>query len=696
MAVLDWTSAQRGALQWLAENRRALSADHQIIWSFHEPSWREYRSSRWYMDRLESEGFEVERGTAGMPTAFRARWSSGRGHVIAGYAEYDAVPGQSQAPVPYRKPRDGVSRHAAGHTDPHSGLGIGSFAGFLAAKHAMEKHSIGGTLVFFGEPAEKICGSKPVHAAHGYYDGLDAAISFHPHSFPALTNGCFWDTTSAPYWSRIYTFECRNPESWQSEAAGGNVAHAHATARAPGAIDAVCLMYTNSKMMKESMLPHTGSWTLNEFIPIAGQASADNIAPGVGQIQYAIRAPTLAMCEAAFALLDRNADHVAAMTHCTVEKAWITKTRAGLPNHAMAELAFRNFERLGAPRWSQEAKFFARGLQMSLGLEPMAEPFLDGLMKLTPPQQAEAAFRAQLPPWQLNYAADDYVEYTWHAPTVRLYVGRPTLQLPKPGYRYPEWVRHAMGGVPDCIDPMWSKASEVIATTILDLMTDANALARAQAEFRERTGGGVGGSKWVAPLLPCAFAAPIGYRWPEYVETPRGPEWTIPAAPLPEEGPSSLHDLVANMIARTRFPFPGQTTWPADYTTLINVPERKKAIETPDGPHYPDIVIVDGTGRVREIGEVEMTVGPALVPHLNAASLNADSDTPTGVRHFFLYVPAGQEIAAQALLEENDISYAGVRGFSVSANGTISIIPFVTKGDTYDHQPTNPQSLTTK
>src|SRR6266567_9277412 len=156
MAVLDWTLAQRGALQWLAENRRALSADHQIIWSFHEPSWREYRSSRWYMDRIESEGFEVERGTAGMPTAFRARWSSGRGPVIAGYAEYDAVPGQSQAPVPYRKPRDGVSRHAAGHTDPHSGLGIGSFAGFLAAKHAMEKHSIGGTLVFFGEPAEKI------------------------------------------------------------------------------------------------------------------------------------------------------------------------------------------------------------------------------------------------------------------------------------------------------------------------------------------------------------------------------------------------------------------------------------------------------------------------------------------------------------------------------------------------------------
>ena len=68
------------------------------------------------------------------------------------------------------------------------------------------------------------------------------------------------------------------------------------------------------------MLPHTGSWTLNEFIPIAGQATADNLPPGIGQIQYAMRAPTLAMCEAVFAVLDRNADHIAAMTHCTVEQ----------------------------------------------------------------------------------------------------------------------------------------------------------------------------------------------------------------------------------------------------------------------------------------------------------------------------------------------------------------------------------------
>lgn len=528
MTTADWSPAQAEALAFLAAQQARFSEDHLTIWSFHEPSWREYRSSAWYMDRLEAEGFAVERGTAGMPTSFCARWSNGPGPVIAGYAEYDAVPGQSQAPVPYRCPRPGESPNAAGHTDPHSALGIGSFAGFLAGKHAMERMGIPGTLVYFGEPAEKMCGAKPVHAAHGYYDGLDAAISFHPHSFPALTNGCFWETTSAPYWSRIYTFRCDDPENWQIDFTRAGVTHVHAIARAPGALDAVTLMYSTSKMMKESMLPHSGSWTLNEFIRTGGQATADNIAPGIGQIQYSFRGPKLEMCETVFEILDRNADHIAAMTQCTVEKAWITRCRPGLPNKAFAKLTFENFERLGPPEWSDAAKDFARALQENLGLDPMAEPFLDGMERLTPPWEAEEAFRAQLPPWQLNFAADDYVDYTWHAPTVRLYVARPTLGAPADApVRYPEWTRNAMGGVPACIDPMWSKAAQVIATTVLQLMTDAAALAAIRAEFEERTGGGVGGTKWIAPLLPADFKAPVDYPWPEYVDTPRGPEWSL-------------------------------------------------------------------------------------------------------------------------------------------------------------------------
>ena len=49
-----------------------------------------------------------------------------------------------------------------------------------------------------------------------------------------------------------------------------------------------------------------------------------------------------------------------------------------------------------------------------------------------------------------------------------------------------------------------------------------------QAEFDERTGGGLGGTDWVAPLLPRDFAPPVDLRWPEYVTTVRGEEWWLP------------------------------------------------------------------------------------------------------------------------------------------------------------------------
>ncbi|MGR3565750.1 MAG: amidohydrolase [Heliomarina sp.] len=521
------TPQKQTAVDWVEENTPQLSLDHKTIFDFHEPSWREYKSAKWYVERLRAEGFTVEEGSGGMPTAFCAEWSNGEGPTIGGYAEYDAVPGMSQDAVPYRAPRPGTNRYAAGHTDPHSGLGIGSFAGFLAAKHAMEKHDIKGRLKFFGEPAEKMCGSKPVHATKGYYNDLDAAISFHPHSFANMGNSCFWDTHSAPYWSRIYTFRCDEPETWQSSKADGGLAHKHFTARAPGAIDAVCMMYTSGKYMKESMLPHQGSWSLNEFIVQAGQATADNIAPGFSQIQYSLRAPLLDMCESVFEVLDRNAEHCAAMAHCTVEKVWVTRTRAGLPNHAMASVTWENLQKVGAPQWNEKARDFAREILSGLGYENVEDPFVPEIQKLTSPQDGEAVFRKQLPSWQMHLAADDYVDYTWHAPTVRLYIGRPTLQMPD-GARCPEWARLAMGGVADCIDPMWITAGKVIGATIIDLLTDGETLDKAQAEFRERTGGGIGGDKWVAPLLPADYEPPVFYKWPEYVETVRGEEWSIP------------------------------------------------------------------------------------------------------------------------------------------------------------------------
>lgn len=520
--------ARRAALDWVAAHENELSQWTSKIWHFGETAWREYKSAAWYVDRLRAEGFTVEAGSGGMPTAFAASFTTGAGPVIGGYAEYDGVPGNCQAADTRKRPRDGMSPQAGGHTDPHSALGIGSLGGFLAAKAAMQAHGIGGTLKFFGEPAEKVRGSKPIHAARGYYDNTDAFISFHPAYMLPLSNTARWDTHCGASFAAIYSFHCDEPENWLAAPGDSPIPQAHSAARAPGANDALVAMYTLSKMTKESMLPFSMGWSLSEAILTMGQATADNLPAGLAQIQYLCRVPEIAMAEQIFRVLDRNAEAAARAAHCRWERHWVCKSRPGLANHAMAALTWGNLVEAGPPRYGDAAVATARAIQAELGLGPMEAPFLEACETAIDPREAEAILRRNLPPAQRNSTSDDYTEMCWHAPTVRLYVGRPMLKAP-PGFRYPDWAMNALGGIPATIDPTVSCASRTIGLTVVDLLTDGQSLAAAKREFAERTGGGIGGADWIAPL--CDHDPPIHFRWPEYVTTVRGEEWWIPAAP---------------------------------------------------------------------------------------------------------------------------------------------------------------------
>lgn len=146
------------------------------------------------------------------------------------------------------------------------------------------------------------------------------------------------------------------------------------------------------------------------------------------------------------------------------------------------------------------------------------------------------------------------------------------------------------------------------------------------------------------------------------------------------------HDDVVTFVAGNRFPFPGQTTWPADYTTLTNVPVRQRSVPANGKEYYPDIVVVDATGKTREIGDVEEKLDPTKIDSWRAAAAAGDELPDYGTRIFFLYVPVGKEAEAQKLLDENGIPYAGVRGYTTDAAGKIVIAPFVTRGNPYDHQ----------
>lgn len=521
------TKAKSTARAEVAARMPEISDWTRTIWDHGETAWREYKSAAFYVDLLRREGFEVEEGSAGMPTAFCATWENGPGPTVGGFAEYDGVPGNCQAAEPRRGPRPGLNVHAGGHTDPHSALGMSSLGGFLAAKAAMQAHGIGGRLKFFGEPAEKVRGSKPIHAARGYYDDLDAAISFHPYYMDPLCNTVRWDTHCGAGYGLVYEFRCDSPETWMSAADGSPIPASHAEARAPGANDALAQMYVTAKALASHVMAAGQSWSMSETILAHGQATADNLPAQIAQIMYFVRISEVADAEHVVRGLDHFAEQAARLTHCTWSKRWVAKSRPGLANHALARATYRNLEEVGPPDFAAnaEAVKFAQALQEELGVAPMEQPFLETTGKLTDPEEAERRLRATLPASQKHFTSDDYTEYCWHAPTVRLYIGRPTL-APAPGKPTPGWAMNALGGVPACIDPMTEVAAQVIAMTALDCLEDAAMLSAAQAEFDERTGGGIGGSKWLAPL--CDYAPPIGLRWPEYITTPRGYDWVIP------------------------------------------------------------------------------------------------------------------------------------------------------------------------
>ena len=144
-----------------------------------------------------------------------------------------------------------------------------------------------------------------------------------------------------------------------------------------------------------------------------------------------------------------------------------------------------------------------------------------------------------------------------------------------------------------------------------------------------------------------------------------------------------LRDRIARIIAASRFPSIDQTTWDEGRRTLINTRlEKTYAIDGPRGKVYPSVVVLNPDGAIREVGEVEMEVKPALVEKWRLLS----EKTGMGEKYkLFLYVPRGEGEEARRLLEENRIEYAGLREWSIE-EGALVTRPVVTPDMEYDHR----------
>ena len=154
----------------------ALTELSDRIWAYAEIAFREHRSAAALADFAQAQGFRVERGVAGMPTAFVATYGQGR-PVIGVMGEYDALPGLSQKALPEPVP---LVEGAAGHGCGHNLFGAASLGAAIAIKEQIAAGRLQGTVVFFGTPAEEDVGGKIYMARDGLFDDVDADAGLAP------------------------------------------------------------------------------------------------------------------------------------------------------------------------------------------------------------------------------------------------------------------------------------------------------------------------------------------------------------------------------------------------------------------------------------------------------------------------------------------------------------------------------------
>lgn len=433
------------ARRWIDGNAAAIAALTDRIWDYAEPSFCETRSADALCELMARNGFAVDKGIAHMPSAFVASWGRGRPR-IAVMCEYDATPGETQGAVPYP---EAVPGRLSGFTDLHNGIGVASAAAAVAIARAMKEHAIAGSVVAFGTPAEKLCAGKPLMARAGLFDGLDAVVAWHPRPYSTLE----WDLGPGIQQGEIFRFIGRSTYSarpWTGISA----------------VDAAVLAHVILQFLKDH-LPRDDRSSVSEIIARGGEHPTS--IPGSAQSWFVLRAATRAGVERTSAMLTRAVEAACHAVGAKFERRIFSATRPWLPNHVMAELCYRNLQRAGAPQFSAEAKAFAHEVLKNLGAPPDPSPYDE---TLTDPSAGITRDFAG--------GTDDVNEFCWHAPTARIYVahGLRTTAIPN-------WARGAFCRGATAYPTVMS-AARAVAFSVLDLMTDPDTLAAAQAEFERR------------------------------------------------------------------------------------------------------------------------------------------------------------------------------------------------------------------
>ncbi|MBS5645764.1 MAG: amidohydrolase [Clostridiales bacterium] len=323
---------------WIKEHAEVSAKLAEDIFNHPELAEEEVNSAGYLRKYMEDLGFSIEENAGGMPTAFTATWGSGK-PVIGFLAEYDALPGLGQDPVPYRSERKGP-----GHGCGHNLLGAGCAAAAGALKAAMEKENLPGTIIFFGCPAEETLVGKVRMGKAGCFDDVDVAIAWHPVGVNKVS-----EERQQAMDSKIYRFY-------------GKTAHAAASPEmGRSALDAAELMNVGVNYLREHVPDHV---RMHYSYDSAGEKP--NIVPDFAQLSYFIRARDRATVDDVSARVDKIAEGAALMTGTRMEMELLTGCDDTLVNETLCRFMMEAFQDVPAPVYTEEEKAFATELRKNV------------------------------------------------------------------------------------------------------------------------------------------------------------------------------------------------------------------------------------------------------------------------------------------------------------------------------------------
>lgn len=446
-----------------------------FIWDHPEIAFNEFESAgrlgRW----LTAQGFCVEMGLAGMPTAFKATFGSGR-PVIGILGEFDALDGMSQEAGIYEK--SSVKGQSLGHGCGHHALGSAAAAGAAAIKNYLLATKKSGTVIYFGCPGEEGGSGKSFMVRDGIFDGVDCALTWHPGDHTGLFTGRCLANISATY---RFT---------------GVSAHAAGLAHlGRSALDAVELMNVGANYLREHMVPDA---RIHYAVLDTGGISP-NVVQAHAAVYYYMRAPLPGQVKELYQRVCDIAKGAALMTGTTVEVTYNRGVSSLMPNRCLNEVMHQNMTAIPLPQYSSEEHEQAG--RMRATIQKPEETFEEMLAPMNREERAkvlahrgEDIYNFVVPVLQaepLLFGSTDVGDVSMVCPVAQLHAAAYAAGTP-----LHSWQAVAQGKS-SLMHQGELYAAKVLACTAIDLFEEPKLVEMAQAELEERLG-----DEPYEPLMP--------------------------------------------------------------------------------------------------------------------------------------------------------------------------------------------------